>query len=1041
MLILRLTDADGSNPIVLEGCESIQEFETVNSADEGISFEIGKNHPKASYLNPAVSDNYSRIWEVWDTITNERENYGPISSIEDNGSTYKVSGPGRSGFLDEIKSTNKTFYAPVDKALDNLRYENLAIEPRTGTIVYSGEDDEGASEEQEVFDTPNFDDTFYKLSKFTKDNVIDDENGLIPVGKIEPPRGFFTTKSYWSGTDVKDTLIVDLGQEYPLSKLKLLFPWWGGKTRANNRSYDFDLAIAPQLDDATYWAGINDQFISFKYPVTSSGFVTIYQTGDHVGDPNRLVTYPGEEMEFNLGTTYSGAGYALNTYNVALDEDGPISARFIRVAIKDTHAWYSHAYDDDPGHDGWDYQCLESYSPGDDSFFGNKKGIMRNSEFNDQTLEAANDCHASIVEIGAFKEIVPKDVIKPLALQRIDHDNLQIKYFHVCDPSETRTVTKDGINLRRFEPGTFFRRASVTWSGATGNHHKFFKSDCSNCYPDGYHFGVVDSNQNAVLLSDDNSGTTTVQSGIYSRFLLMRGDQGAVVNNVDAWRGQSDHLSHGGGFAWTDTEDDYCTVHFRGQSFKWYATIPESKTGAQVSIEIREKSPGTWTHGVAESFWSSWTTLEASYQLPNSIHGEVVYEIGYNSGILNADTVYEIRITNLDGGFCSVDSFEGYWEGSFTMYNEDATRIKVSDTQLFKQIYDKRFSEGSMYKWNAGGKGVSMVFEGDRIIVLSAKGRNHGKMRISMRNYNNGFGRYDSGLDEDKVYIPGGEADGSLIVDLHRGKKGNETAQYVIFDSDLYFTNGLPWNHYGISVVNSPVETYEATKNEIESDSFRKRCHHCKADNSGKKTINKYVYLDAIGVHEATGLSVVFNNETNLKQIQSITEALQTEWTVNEEGLRVEPIIGIDTDYALREGENTLVDYNIVYDVSKVATILYSTGADIDGLPLFTITEDKKAREVMGRTIMRDNDFREIGSYEQLIGLSRTELRKRREPEKRITVTHLGDLDKPLRKGDIFNLVTRGNGTLKVRIIKRTRSQTTSGTTYELECTTWPQIV
>jgi hypothetical protein len=121
--------------------------------------------------------------------------------------------------------------------------------------------------------------------------------------------------------------------------------------------------------------------------------------------------------------------------------------------------------------------------------------------------------------------------------------------------------------------------------------------------------------------------------------------------------------------------------------------------------------------------------------------------------------------------------------------------------------------------------------------------------------------------------------------------------------------------------------------------------------------------------------------------------------------------------------------------------MLVSNGSDIDGLPLFTITEDKKTREDLGRTVMRKEDFRDIADYFQLIGLSRTSLRKRKKPEKRITVTHIAK-NLELNQGDSFILYTKKQGPLRVRINRKTISQTSSGgTTYTLECIRWPEIV
>src|SRR6185295_17075433 len=136
--------------------------------------------------------------------------------------------------------------------------------------------------------------------------------------------------------------------------------------------------------------------------------------------------------------------------------------------------------------------------------------------------------------------------------------------------------------------------------------------------------------------------------------------------------------SWGGSYSYTEVANDYASIHFRGQSFKWYGTVPSGKTGAIVKIEIRHKSApnfvGTWQ----TSAWSSWTTLENNFQMPSNISAGLVYEITFESGTLLPETVYEIKITNLDGNYCSIDSVEGYWSGSLTNYNEDSHRIGLS---------------------------------------------------------------------------------------------------------------------------------------------------------------------------------------------------------------------------------------------------------------------------------------------------------------------------------------------------------------------------
>ena len=531
-----------------------------------------------------------------------------------------------------------------------------------------------------------------------------------------------------------------------------------------------------------------------------------------------------------------------------------------------------------------------------------------------------------------------------------------------------------------------------------------------------------------------------LKTGVFSRLVTMKGASNAVVTSVDAWIGQTDPLSYGGSYSYSETTNDYAIIHFRGQSFKWYATVPSGKTGATVKIEYRKKTSGFSYSGgfVAANAWESWNTLENSYALPSDIHAEKVYEITYESGTLAEDTIYEIKITNLDGNYCSIDSIEGYWSASFTMYNEDSTRLRLSREDAFKQIYDSRFSDGSMYKWNTSGASVVMDFEGDRFIILSAKGRYHGKLRLLLYRRIGTYGLYDPGTQE-HVFIPGGDlSDGSLTIDLDTGKVGAESTQAVIFDSNEYFPNGLTWGQYFISLSYRDIQTFLTA--DQSSENFLTRCSNC-SGSTGTITANRFVYLDAIGVHEKTGLSVKFENKTNLEQLNSVAEAIQVDWKVTEEGLQFEPRIGTDTNYILREGDNTVVNYDLTYDVSNVASILLSNGSDIDGLPLFTITEDKKNRAILGRTIMRQTDFRDVGDYQQLVGLSRGELRKRRAPEKRITVSHISR-SLPLDRGDSFILFTKKLGAIRVRIQRKERAESsTSGTVFNLECVAWPTMV
>jgi hypothetical protein len=1015
ILRVRITDFDGSNPINLERAKNITEFEAVNTPDEGVSFDIAKNDPKAEILNPDTVAGFTKFWEVWETTTNERLNYGSITSITEQGSDYRVVGAGRSSLLADFRKSKKTFYTPIDSIVDDLRYENLAIQPRTTTLVPRAE---SSASQTTIFGSSVIRDEKYAgLSKQTKDNAIDDNFGLIKPGEIEPPNTYFSTDSYWAGQSVSDSHVIDLGDTYDVSKLLLILPWWGGIERKGNRTYDFEIAYADDTEAPLV-----------TYQGKKIGpFHPIFDTGAD----SRLVVGNQPGASFYLGATASGIGLDDPTFYTALSSPGPVNCRYIRTRVYDVHAWYGSVLDTNPSLDGWDFQCDPDYQPGD---FGtdpaDAEGIMTDKVINERVLEPANDCFASIVEMGVYQEILSKDEIKPLALQRIDNNNLQIIYNHIPDPSETIT-TPNGF--RKFEPGGFFRQISVDYSGANTTYNKFYDSDCAGCYPDGFNFGVIDQNNSLVISRDQTSGVgVTVKSGAYTSLVLMKGASDATVTLADSWPAITDPLSWGGSYSYTTVQNDYAILHFRGQSLKWYATIPTGETGATVKIEIRNKN--------ASGTWTAYSTLETGLILPNNIASEVVYEITYESGILAANTVYQLKITNLNGGYCSIDSFEGYWSASMTQYNEDNHRINVSAPERLTQVYDSRFSGGSMYRWN-NNTFFNFHFEGDRVVILSAKGRNHGKLRLILLK-GNGPSYYDEYPNDNQVFIPGGSpTDGSISIDLETSRRGAEITQFVAFDSNEYFPNGLPWGKYlvGIYLLPSEIETYTTT-DDVDANNFIDRCSDCTDPTGEAVEINKYVYLDAIAVHEKVGLSISFENETHLDILRAVAEAVQAEWDVTEQGVRLEPRIGIDTEEVLREGQNTLVDWQVVNDVNRVASILVSTGADIDGLPLFAITENKETRQTLGRTVMRQQDFRNIADYFQLIGMSRTELKKRQVPEKRITVTHISS-DFTLRKGDSFILYTKKMGPLRVRIMRRQISNSSSsGRTYELECIKWPLI-
>jgi hypothetical protein len=1062
MLQIRLTKANGTEPVIIERAANIVYSKALNSSSEGIAFEIAKADPKASMLSPYNPDTYTRLWEVWDTIKNQRLNFGPLDKIDDSPGIWKVSGRGRSALLEDHFLTLKTFYGRIDAIVDELRFENVAVAPTSKALVA----DLTPFDDENTFDdllTYAVDDKYYNLSKYSKDFVIDDQSAYIPFGKVEPPRTFTTTSEYWTGMSIDDSIGLDFGDVYRISKIRLLFPWWGGPQRSTNRTYDFEVLYSEdvaasgtlahgrpinrshKLFDSSpelYQAYI-DEFGFLAEEVPSTARQTL---------GNRIVTTPKNPINLYIGTTMSGTATNLNTFYTALDKIGPIDMRYLSIHIYNVNAWYGNSYDTKDALNYYPYQCAPEYRPNDISALGSKLGLMTyrkkngtivEREIPDTAIKPSNDCHASVIEIGAFQEIVNKKAVKPLALQRIDNNNRQISYYRVPNTDELRSYIRDGIHFLKFEPGTLFRKFGISWDGATTNYTKFFKKDCTNCYPDSFHFGIIDDDNTLILSSDSTSGTDVeVKGRQYTKHIITKGSSTPSLTWVDAWRGQTDPLSWGGSFSYTEKASDEFVVHFRGESFKWYATIPSGKTGARVIIQLRHKYEGDRrSPSKSEAImWSSYTTLETDFKLPDGdISNQVVYEIPYGSGILQPETVYEFRVILLDDNYCSIDSIEGYWSASFTEYNEDSTRINLSQVEVFKQIYNKRFTGGSMYKWNKPGASASLQFEGDRIIIQSARGRYHGKLTLLLFQYNtNNTVEYDPGVDN-HIFIPGGDpTSGELIVDLNTGKRGQEIPNAIIFDSNDFFPQGLPWGKYTMSIAYTPAEKYSTTKYETGSDSFQYRCSSCNPKTSTAVEIYKYVYLDAIGVHERIGLSVDFDEKHHLEILSSIAEAIQVEWDVAESGLMLEPRLGRDTDIALREGEGTLVEYSIANDLSKMATRLLSYGSAIDGIDMFAITEDKKSRKAFGRTITRQQDFRDIGSYQQLIGLSRTELRRRTKPEKRVVVRHTAPyLD--LVRGDSFILWTKESGNIRLRIQSIEISES-GGTSFNMECVEWPQI-
>ena len=909
MLQIRLSTPEFSNgvnftdPIIMEWATDISLNKTVNSSEEGISFNIPVNDAKSQYVN------YLRWWECWDTETNTRLNYGPIESISrSSGETKNISGPGRSALFNDYYKSIQTFYYPINVFLDDLRYENLSSEPRTSTII-----------------NQNTASRYYGLSKRSKDYVIDEQTGYIAVGRDTPSTGIIKTSEFWSGVGKADHITVDLGESYKISKSRVILPWWGGSTQTSSRTYDW----------------------SWSYSIDNSSYTNAYSS-----------PIPNHNKTTNAG----GIGHTIYTGETGFEtsqSEGSatvVDSRYWKLNITDTHAWYGNFYQGTLT-DEWDWECNKSNT---------LKGETRESPhpasglvIPEDAINPNSDCHASVIELSLMKKIINRDTITDLMYHQIQNDNKQITYLH-------RPTQAEMIGGKKFEPGTFFRKIKV--DGSPGNIKDEYNT----------------------IIANGNNGGAWIKTPAYCRMVIF--DNAARVMEVDTWPGKLDAFSYGGDYAFSEMANDYAILDFRGISLKWYATIPVGKTPGTVSIELRSKS--------AELVWGGWSTLEASLTLPAEVSAEKVWEITVESEDLEYDTSYQLRITNLDGGFVSIDAFAGYWSGSMTDYNEDHARISFRIPAEINQLFDAKFTNGSAYKFIEPGaftKG-GLGFIGDRVIIYSRKGKDYGPITI-------GLIRQLEESHLEVVMVPGGNPDGTLTLDL---ESTTDVPQYVVFDSADYFENGLPWGRYS-SIVYKPEDPDP-------------------------------IWVDGWTVHETSGLSVKFINTSYLDILKSTAEALQMEWDVTELGVKVVPRLGVDTDIIMAEGRGTTISIQDVEDASKVATMLLATGADIDGLPLTTLVENKKTKAIIGRTIQRIYDnLRNTGDYFTLIGASRAELLRRREPEKRITVIRTATPGVEI--GDSF-IVKTPELEKRVRANTITRSQSTSGgTEWTLECTVWPPII
>jgi hypothetical protein len=969
------------NPVILENATDITLSKTVNSSDEGIQFSFPLNDPKNQFID------YTKWWECWDTKINQRINYGPIHSIQRvSGEAKQISGPGRSAILADHYRSLQSFYQPIDQFLDDLRFENLSIQPRTRTNINNYlEDDIDSSR-----------DDYYRVSLNSKDFAIDEQTGYIAIGKDAPARGQIKTNQHWAGTYKSDWLEIDLGRKAAITKVKVLLPWWGGATNNTTRAYDWKWQYS--ADNANLWNLYGDD-----YPLYRS-WTNVYQSPI----PNYEVLRPPDGKILYFGDD----GYERNQYTAS---GSPIYARFWRLSITNTHAWYTKA--DGTKSDQYNWECR-----GSNVFLGKSKKSPRPSKgpiIPTTGVNTYSDCYASAVEISLFKTILDRDELTDIIYQEIQNDSKQITYNRTVLAEEMRNHTfkqSDGLKVagKKFEPGTFFRRGYM--SGTTVDVYDEFNHKIWND------------------LTNRNFKTPA-----FSR-LLKFNKTSARVMSIDAWRGRLDPYSHGGSYVYCTEQNDSAVIDFRGISFKWYATVPDTSPivtnpdGRQVGqgfvkIEIRSKTGGvhshppsartlkanpkapTWIDPVTE--WSAWETLEDNFPVPVGVSGEKIWEITPESEILERDKSYQIRITNLNAGFVSIDAFAGYWSGSMHELNEDDERIALNRPTEIRQYFHKKYTGGSVYGWRKSlttGTKQSLSFVGDRVIIYSRKGPNYGVIEIQMSAYGyDSNGNYISGVlriptgtvEVNDVDVPTYNSDGRISINLNRS---TEIPQYVVFDSNDYFTNGLPWGRYTVYVI--------------------------------KDSKTGPIWIDGMSVHETNGLSVKFLNTSYLDILKSTAEALQMEWEITERGLRVTPRIGYDTNFVAAEGRGATIKIDEADDVSKVATMLLTTGADIEGLPLWTLTENKTNRDIMGRTVQREYDsLRNVADYYTLIGVSRGELLRRREPERRITVT-TSDISN-LQPGDTF-IVKTPELEKRVRANTISRTQGSNGTEYTIECTSWP---
>lgn len=745
----------------------------------------------------------------------------------------------------------------------------------------------------------------------------------------------------------EQTGYLTIGRDSPERGTIKVAEFWSGVGKADYLVVDLGEPITLTKFKLLFpwWGGatINNSRIydwNLQYSNDNSSYTTVYTTG-----PDSLLR---SDPFADGNTLYFGeSGFDMSMIDA---NPSPITARYWKIDITNTRALYGNLYLGTLA-DEWAWEC------GGSNVFGGETRTSPTVSTGDLIpkveLSPSSNCHASIIEVGVYKKILERDTVTNLSYKQIQDYSKQITYLHTLDAGEMIGT--------KYEPGGFFRKFS--WSGSSGN--------------------IKDEYNNIIY----SGAPAEVNAPAYCRLVVLPG--GSSIIDVDAWPSIVDPYSYGASYSYTRHAGDTAILDFRGISIKWFATIPSTETPGTAKIEIRSKTTGSW---------GAWSTLENSLQMPSNVSAHKVWEITVESGLLDYDTSYQLRITNLEQDkFISIDAFAGYWSGSMTFLNENDARTKLRNPAEVRQLFDGKFLNGSIYKFldNPGGfTREGLVFTGDRIIVYSRKGLNYGPLTIGLYT----FPEYVV------VNIPGGSFDGTLTVDLNNP---TDIPQFVVFDSNDYFPNGLPWRSYGLGIY--------------------------------KPEDPDPIWVDGFEVHETTGLSLKFLNNTYLDILKSTAEALQMEWDVTEQGLKVVPRLGEDTNVIMAEGRGTTIKIQDIEDVTQVASMLVVSGADIDGIPLSGVVENRTTKALLGRTVQRAYDLRNVSDQFTLIGAARTELLRRRAPQKRITVSRVGTLG--VEVGDSFIVKTPDIQT-RVRANTITRSQSSSGgTEWTLECTEWPAIV